>query len=100
MSDTRWRGNEGAGAGAHHVVADRELRLAVEHVERIDEAVVHVRVDALEVRPETQLDRLELRELGQDPVVPMRALHALASVGSECHDAVHDASMPTPAPRS
>jgi A/G-specific adenine glycosylase len=70
-----------------------ELRLAGEHVERVDEVVVNVRIDALEIGPEAQLDEFELRQLGQDAMVPLGAPDLLPTFGAERDDAVHKASM-------
>jgi hypothetical protein len=100
VADARRRCHEAARASADDLVAHLELGLPGEDVERIDEVVVHMRGDALEVGAEAQLDGLELVELGEDPVVPLGALHALASIGPESDDAVHGASMPRPATRS
>jgi hypothetical protein len=49
---------------------------------------VGVRVDAFEVRPEGQLEDLELGQLGQDPVPP----DAFARTGAD-EDAVHGRSV-------
>ena len=55
-----------------HSPSWRELDLALEHVERIGVVGVGVRVDALEVGPERELERLDVRQLGEDamPVLP------------------------------
>jgi hypothetical protein len=44
---------------------------------------VGVRVDALEVRPIRELERFELRELGQDAVPARTDLFALAMLDEE-----------------
>jgi len=67
------------GTGADGVVPDRELGLALEHVEGIDVVGMRVPVDSLEVRPEAQLDRFLLKiVVGYPPVaaeLEMLALH-------------------------
>jgi hypothetical protein len=73
VGDAGRRCHEASGAGPEHLVADDELGLTGEHVEGVDEVVVGVDVDALEVGAEAQLDDLELRQLAEDPVVPVRA---------------------------
>ena len=57
-----------AGPRPDDVVADDELRLAPEHVEGVDVIRVAVRIDALEVRAEPELECLELGELREDAV--------------------------------
>jgi hypothetical protein len=51
-----------------------------------------VQADALEVRAETELDHLELRQLREDAMVPRRADDALAAVGP-VGDSLHATSM-------
>jgi hypothetical protein len=57
--------------------------------------VVDVRIDALEVGTEPELDQLELWKLGEDPVVPRSSHDLLAPVGAERDDPVdgHGASL-------
>jgi hypothetical protein len=43
---------------------------------------VAVRVDALEVGPEPELDHFELRQLGEDPMASRAARDALTVVGA------------------
>jgi hypothetical protein len=81
-------GDVRAGTGAHDVGADRELRLALQHVEGIDVVGVRVRLDSLEVRAEAQLDYLELAKLGQDAVMPVPARDSLPAVRLD-DEAVH-----------
>src|SRR6266576_3611572 len=64
--DVRRHGEEGAGATTVPGAVEEELDLALEHVERVRVVGVGVRVDALEVRSERELDRLQLRQVGQD----------------------------------
>jgi hypothetical protein len=73
MTQTDRRGHEAPGPCPDDLLADHELRFSREHVERIQVILVHVRVDALEVGAEAQLDHLVLRALREDPVVPMLA---------------------------
>jgi hypothetical protein len=86
-------GHERARLRAEGVATDEELGLAREDVERVDEVRVHVRVDALEVGAEPELDGFELRKLAQDAVMALGALDVLAALGPKRHDAVHAASM-------
>ena len=65
MTDARWRGEEHPGTCADGVVADRELELAFEDVERIGVVLVDVRFD----RPEAGLAP-ELEDLGLVALVP------------------------------
>ena len=83
----------GARAGAHDLAPDGELGLAFEDVERVDLVDVAVRLDALEVGPEAELDHLELGHLGEDPVIPGPAGQLLAPVGA-CDDPFHGGSVP------
>jgi hypothetical protein len=57
--------------GSYNLGAERELGLTLQHVEGIDVVGVAVQVDSLEVRPEAQLDDLELGKFGQDAVMPL-----------------------------
>src|SRR6476619_8004312 len=66
--DVRRHGEERARAAAVPVAVEEELDLALEHVERVNVVGVGVRVDALEVRPERELECLQLRQVGQDAV--------------------------------
>ena len=65
MDDAGRRGHVRAGRRAEHLAADRELGLALEHVERVDVVVVRVQVDALERGAEAHVDDLELGQLGE-----------------------------------
>ena len=89
VDDARRGRHERARLGAEDLASDPEFRLAGEHVERVDEVGVRVRVDALEVGSEPELDRFELRELAQDPVVPCGALDVLAAFRPQGDDGVH-----------
>src|ERR1700757_4962093 len=66
--DVRRRREERAGTGPVPGVVEKELELALEHVERVGVVGVRVGVDALEIRPVRELERLDLRELGEDAV--------------------------------
>src|ERR1700754_1327074 len=68
VGDVRRCGEERAGAAAVPAAVEEELDLALEHVERVHVVGVGVRRDALEVRLERELDRLQLRQLGEDAV--------------------------------
>src|SRR5579884_618274 len=68
--DIRWYREERAGAGAMPLALDEELDLALEHVERVGVCGVGVRVDALEVGGERQFERLDVRQLRKDAVLP------------------------------
>src|SRR5438045_1582359 len=60
--------DERAGTGAVPFAVPEELDLAFKHVERIGVVGVGVRVDALELRPERELEHLEMRQLCEDAV--------------------------------
>src|SRR5438552_12894522 len=62
------RREERAGTGAAPGVVEEELDLALEHVEGVGVVGVSVRIDALEIRPVQELERLDLRQLGEDSV--------------------------------
>lgn len=93
------RGYPAARERAEDVLADRELGLPLEDVERVDVICVHVRVDALEVRPKAELDHLDLGQLGENPVISRLADDSLAVVRAE-RDAllVHGATIPAHEP--
>jgi D-3-phosphoglycerate dehydrogenase len=60
---------------------------------------VHVRGDALEVRPEAELDHFDLGQLGENPVMPRLAGDSLAVVRAECNALlVHLATIPAREP--
>ena len=65
MTDARWRGEEHSRACAQGLVADRQLELTFEDVERIGVVFVGVGLD----RPEPGLAP-ELEDLGLVPLVP------------------------------
>src|SRR6185437_8974940 len=60
MDGSDRRGDERAGAETERFAADKELGLAVEHVEGVDVIVVAVRVRSHEARLELELDQGEL----------------------------------------
>src|SRR5205085_12345288 len=62
------RRDEASGPEAVHLVARREVALALEDEKRIGEVVVRVRVDALELRKERHLEDRQLVELALDQV--------------------------------
>src|ERR1700745_3993462 len=64
---------ERAGPGAMPGVVEEELDLALEHVERVGVVGVGVRVDTLEVRLVGELERLDLRQLGEETMAPRAA---------------------------
>ena len=68
--DIRRHGEERAGPGAMPFAVLEELDLALEHVERIGVVGVGVGIDTLEVRPVRELERLDVRQLGEDAVLP------------------------------
>src|SRR5689334_4303020 len=72
--DVRGHRNERAGTGAVPFPVPEELDLAFEHVERIGVVGVGVRVDALELRPERELEHLEVWQLREDAVAVRRPL--------------------------
>src|SRR5437763_16582488 len=75
--DVRRHREERAGAGAMPLAPLEELDLALEHIERVGVIGVGVRIDALEVRPERELEHFEVRQLRED-TVPIRRPFALA----------------------
>src|SRR3954462_15484860 len=64
--DVRRYREERPGADAVPVAVLEELDLALEDVERVGVVGVGVRVDALEVGREEELERLDVRQLGED----------------------------------
>src|SRR5438105_2571667 len=80
--DVRRHREERAGAGVMPLAALEELDLALEHVERVGVVRVGVRIDALEVRPERELEHFEVRQLRED-TVPIRRPFALAGSREE-----------------
>src|SRR5438876_3656805 len=81
--DARRRREERAGTGAVPCVVEEELDLALEHVEGVGVVGVSVRIDALEIRPVRELERLDLRQLGEDSVPPLPDPLALAVCNEE-----------------
>jgi len=82
VADARGSGNEGAGRSSDGLVADRELELSLEDVERIELVGVDVRVDRAELGVARELDHLELLALGLDDEVAMLAGDGLALAGA------------------
>ena len=68
--DVRRHREERAGADAVPLAVLEELDLALQHVERVGVVGVGVGVDAFEIRPVRELERLDVRQLGEDAVVP------------------------------
>ena len=93
MDDADRRCDVRAAPAAEDLVADGELGLALEDVEGVDLVCVGVRLHALELGPEAELDHLELGQLGQDPVVS-RPAHELFAPVRAGDDAVHGTSVP------
>ena len=81
------RADEGPGARAHELVAERELDLSFEDVERVDVVVVDVRVDGAEPGLAVELERLELGALVPDVELAARPGEQLALAGAEQHSA-------------
>ena len=82
MTDAGRRGEEHARAGAERLVADGELDLALEDVERIGVVVVDVRIDRPEARLAPELEDLDLVTLVPDADLTPRTLELLALVGA------------------
>jgi len=83
VDDVGRRGGEGSGQRAHGLLlgAQRELDLALEHVERVRVVVVDVRVGALLARLVAEPgddERLEVGENPECPLGPVRSRLALA----------------------
>ena len=74
MLDVRRHREERAGHGAMPVAVLEELDLSLEHVERVGVIGVGVRVNAFEVRPEGELEYLEVWQLREDTVSVRRPL--------------------------
>src|SRR4029078_3233840 len=67
--DVRRHREERAGPRAVPLAALEELDLALEHVERVGVVGVGVRIDTLEVGGEGELERLDVRQLGENAAV-------------------------------
>src|SRR3954454_2373824 len=80
--DVRRHRQERAGADSVPLAVLEELDLALEHVERVGVVGMGVRVDALEVGLEEELERLDVRQLGEYAVSVRRPL-ALARPNEE-----------------
>ena len=78
----RRSGDEGARPGAKGLVAERELELAFEDVERVGVLRVDVRVDGAELGRALELDHLELRPLRLDDELSVLAGYPLALAGA------------------
>src|SRR3954454_367726 len=81
--DVRRHRQECAGADAVPVAVLEEFDLALEDVKRVGVVGVGVRVDALEVGREGELERLYVRQLGSDAVYPPPDLLAFARPDEE-----------------
>jgi hypothetical protein len=88
VNNTNWRGDVGSSASRYGPIADDELSLALEHVEGVDVVCVTVGLDAFKFRPEMELDHLELRQFGEDPMEARPARGFLALAGGN-GDSVH-----------
>ena len=82
MTDAGRRGEEHARARAERLIADGELDLALEDVERVGVVVVDVRIDRPEARLAPELEDLDLVTLVPDADLTPRALELLALVGA------------------
>ena len=82
MAHARRRRDERAGADANGLVADRELELALEDVERVELVLMDVRGDRPELRFARELDHLELLLLGLDDEVAVLARDGFALAGA------------------
>ena len=80
-----------SGASMDDLIAQRELGLAFENIERVDVVPMAVGFDA-ESRSETPIDYLELRQLRKHAVVPRPPRDSLALARAE-EDAGHRASI-------
>src|ERR1700759_4058679 len=76
--DVRRHREERAGPGAMPLAVLEELDVALEHVERVGVVGVDVRVDAVEVRPERELEGLDLRQPREDAMPALADPLALA----------------------
>src|SRR6266542_4029247 len=83
MDDPDRRRDERAGAEAQLLVAEQELRLAFEHVERIDVVVVAVRVGARKAGLKFELDERELVTADLDRRNAIVRLEPFALSGAE-----------------
>ena len=82
MTHTRRRGEEHARACADGLVADRELELALEDVERVGVVLVDVRLDRPEAGLAPELQDLRLVALVPDANLAPPALELLAVAGA------------------
>ena len=82
MTDARGRGEEHAWGGADGLVADRQLELALEDVERIGVIVVDVRLDGAEPGLAPELEDLGLVALVPDAELAPRTIELLAFAGA------------------
>ena len=78
VHDSRRRGHERPCAEQELLVAEHELGLALEDVERVDVVVVRVRVRPVEARLELELDQRELLAPDLDRCDPIGRLEPLA----------------------
>ena len=92
MDDANWRGDVGSRASQYCPIADDELGCAFENVEGVDLVCVGMGLDAFELRPEMELDYLELRQLGEDPVEARAARGSLALPWAD-GDSVHSSTV-------
>ena len=88
VSNTDWRGDVGSSASRYGPIANYELSLALEDVEGVDVVCVTVGLDAFKFRPEMELDHLELRQFGEDPMEARAAQGFLALAGGN-GDSIH-----------
>ena len=88
VNNSDWRGDVGSSASQYCPIADHELSLAFEDVEGVDVVCVTVGLDAFKFGPEMELDHLELRQFGEDPMEARAARGFLALAGGD-GDSVH-----------
>ena len=84
MPNADRRGDVRSRSRTDDVVADGEVGLSLENVEGVDVVGMLVRLDALKLGTEANLDHLELGELDQDAVFSGAAWDPLATVRPDC----------------
>ena len=89
VRDTDRRGDVRARPGANDLVADHELGVTVDDVERVDMIRMAVGGHAFEVRTESQVDHFQFGKFRQDAVVTRAALESLPVAGLNDDSIVH-----------
>ena len=82
VDDARRHGDEGSWAGAMGLLADPELELALEDVERVDVQLVEVRPRAFVVGPALVLEEVHLLPGALDEELAVLVLDQLAFAGT------------------